>query len=236
VTGKPFVFFDGDQTLWDFQRVMRHALAIALRELRTRRPGASTDQLTVETLIADRDAVAAEQRHAGWTMDEIRREGFDRTVRRCGPPDTDLAGDLHALFMRHRFGDIELYPDVVPALDALAARSYRLGLLTNGNGDPERCGLAGRFEAVVLAQDHGVSKPDRRLYDLAAATVGGHRTPPVMVGDSLHTDVVGAQRAGWRGVWLNRCGEACPSGTTPDAEISSLVHLPNALERSPTVA
>ncbi|MGH3486616.1 MAG: HAD family hydrolase [Actinopolymorphaceae bacterium] len=236
MTGKPFVFFDGDQTLWDFQRVMRHALAIVLDELRIRRAEPSTEKLSVESLIADRDHVAAEHRDAGWTMEQIRMEAFARTVRRCGGPDSGLARDLHALFMRHRFGDIELYPDVVPAFDALAARSYRLGLLTNGNGDPERCGLAGRFEAVVLAQDHGVSKPDLRLYDLAAATVGGHRTPPVMVGDSLHTDVVGAQRAGWRGVWLNRCGEACPSGITPDAEISSLVHLPNALERSPTVA
>ncbi|MEQ4205270.1 HAD family hydrolase [Actinopolymorpha sp. B17G11] len=226
----PFVFFDGDQTLWDFTSVMRHALAIALRELRTRRPGAATDQLTVETLIADRDAVATEHRHVGWTMDEIRWEAFDRTVRRCGPQDPDLARDLYELFMRHRFDDIELYPDVVPTLDALAASSYRLGLLTNGNGDPERCGLAGRFEAVVLAQDHGVSKPDRRLYDIAAAAAGDLTTAPVMVGDSLYSDVVGAQCAGWRGVWLNRCGETAPRGITPHAEITSLAHLPVALE------
>jgi FMN hydrolase / 5-amino-6-(5-phospho-D-ribitylamino)uracil phosphatase len=226
----PFVFFDGDQTLWDFRGVMRHALALALRELRVRRPGPLTAELTVETFIADRDEVA--QQHVDWTMDRIRLAAFTRTVRRCGGPDLELAHDLYELFMHHRFADIELYPDVVPALDALGASSYRLGLLTNGNGDPERCGLDGRFEAVVLAQDHGVSKPDRRLFEIAAAAVGELTLAPVMVGDSLHTDVIGAQRAGWRGIWLNRSAETRPSGITPDAEIDSLAQLPAALERA----
>lgn len=32
------ISFDGDATLWDFEKVMRHSLAITLDELRSRLP------------------------------------------------------------------------------------------------------------------------------------------------------------------------------------------------------
>ncbi len=41
------VLFDGDQTLWDFERVMREALIAVLDELRAERPGPGTDALDV---------------------------------------------------------------------------------------------------------------------------------------------------------------------------------------------
>ncbi|GAA2146381.1 hypothetical protein GCM10009844_22370 [Nocardioides koreensis] len=51
----------------------------------------------------------------------------------------------------------------------------------------------------------------------------------VMVGDSLAHDVEAAQRAGWRGIWLNRRGAVNESHTEPDAEISTLAELPNLI-------
>ena len=39
------VLFDGDQTLWDFEEVMRVALDTALAELRVARPGDPADAL-----------------------------------------------------------------------------------------------------------------------------------------------------------------------------------------------
>ena len=235
MSATPFLFFDGDGTLWDFEGVLRHALGIVLAEIRRLRPSPVSDALSVETLTADRNAVAAERRGSRATLAETRRAGLDRTLARCGAPDPDLGAHLYALFMRHRFDDIELFPDVRPALDSLAAR-YRLGLLTNGNTDPERCGLGGRFEVVLFAEDHGLTKPDRRLYDLAARTVAApsgpssrSAVPMVMVGDSLEADVVGAEDAGWRGIWLNRDGKRCPEGTRTYAQIASLADLPGSL-------
>jgi len=54
------VFFDGDQTLWDFEKLMRRAMVATLGELKTLRPGQATEQLDVDSLVADREAVTPE--------------------------------------------------------------------------------------------------------------------------------------------------------------------------------
>jgi len=41
------VFLDGDQTLWDFEKLMRRAMLATLGELKTLRPGPATEQLDV---------------------------------------------------------------------------------------------------------------------------------------------------------------------------------------------
>ncbi|MFI5709698.1 hypothetical protein [Kribbella sp. NPDC051620] len=48
------LYFDGDQTLWDFDRQMRRALQATLDELRVQRPELPTTGLDVESMIADR--------------------------------------------------------------------------------------------------------------------------------------------------------------------------------------
>jgi hypothetical protein len=52
------------------------------------------------------------------------------------------------------------------------------------------------------------------------------------VGDSPAHYVEGPQRAGLRGIWLNRLGLPCPPRVRPDAEVSTLADLPAALARA----
>ena len=75
------VLFDGDQTLWDFERVMRDALIATADELRAARPGPFADALRWEDLQADRAAVAAEMPDV-WSLAELRAHGFARTLAR----------------------------------------------------------------------------------------------------------------------------------------------------------
>ena len=58
------ISFDADDTLWDFEGVMRHALGCALDELRRLVPSA-LDSLSIETMIAIRNQVAEEQKEQG---------------------------------------------------------------------------------------------------------------------------------------------------------------------------
>ena len=44
------ISFDGDMTLWDFNKVMQHSLAITLEELRRQLPGKSTSELSIEKM------------------------------------------------------------------------------------------------------------------------------------------------------------------------------------------
>ncbi len=119
------VFFDGDQTLWDFQMLMRQALGRTLGELRRLRPGDATSQLDVEDMIIDRGAVAARLHAIDASLEAVRHAAFVATLDRIGLPDADLAEHLNEYYLRWRFTDVPLYPDVVPALTVLGSR-YRL--------------------------------------------------------------------------------------------------------------
>lgn len=217
------ISFDADGTLWDFDRVMRRALRLTLDELARIDPDLG-DALTVDGMIAVRDRVAGELKGRVTNLEEIRLEAFRRTLAGTGHLDESLARQLNQFYLAHRFADIELFPDVIPALDALGAR-YRIGLLSNGNSYPERCGLAGRFGFVVFAQDHGVEKPDPRIFAIALEQAGCAADQLLHVGDSLQSDVLGARRAGIGSIWLNRGRTPNQSEIRPDLEVSSLLEL-----------
>ena len=225
------ISFDGDMTLWDFEKVMRHSLSLALVELRRRVPGQASADLTVDKMIEIRNSVAAELKGTVLNLEEIRFHAFRRTVAFVGCADDTLSADLNALYLKHRFEDVELYPDVIPALDILRSE-FCVGLLSNGNGYPERCGLPDRFSFVVFSQDVGVEKPDAGMFLAACARAGCIPSELMHVGDSLESDVAGAKRVGTVSVWLNRDAKRNDTAIVPDYEIRSLTVLADIVKGS----
>jgi HAD superfamily hydrolase (TIGR01509 family) len=232
------VLFDGDQTLWDFERVMRQALVATAAELRAARPGPFADALGWGDLQEDRAVVAGES-PAVWSLAELRVLGFSRTLARRrdvegGDESADevLARELGQSYFTHRDRDPALFSDTIPALDALQT-DYRLGLLSNGSRLPETVGLAGYFESVVFAQDHRVAKPDRGIFEVVERELGVGPEGCVLVGDHPVNDVAGAHGAGWRAVCLDRDGAVLfpDDGPRPDAVVATLLELPDVLRR-----
>ena len=218
------ISFDGDATLWDFEKVMRLSLRHALVELRQQVDTDRVEQLTIDEMIRIRDSVAEELKGKVADLLAIRLEAFRRTLAHVGIEDAALADRLHAIYREHRFGDMELYADVVPSLDALGER-FEMGLLSNGNTPPERCGLDGRFSFVIFSEDYGLGKPDRRIFEIALKQAACSREQLVHVGDSLETDVAGAKNADVLSVWLNRDGVENQTDVIPDFEIRTLTEL-----------
>lgn len=222
------ISFDGDMTLWDFLQVMRHSLKQTLAELQRQRPTRRTLKLTIDEMIAIREQFAEEVKGKIWNLEEIRLRAFERTLEYVGCPDTELAAHLNAIYRKHRFEDIELYPDVIPTFDVLAPQ-FKLGLLSNGNTYPERCGLEGYFAFVVFSQDLQIEKPARKIFEITAQRGGCELAQMLHVGDSLKNDVAGARKAGVRSVWLNREGEPNDTEIRPDYEVASLTEIPEIL-------
>jgi HAD superfamily hydrolase (TIGR01509 family) len=241
------VLFDGDQTLWDFQRVMRDALIAVAEDFRRARPGPFADALRWQDLEADRAVVGEEWAGIEYNLTRLRVLGFARTLARRREMDGDavgavdgaddvLATELAAAYFLHRDRDPALFDDTLPCLQALQGQ-YRLGLLSNGSRLPETVGLGGYFETVVFAQDHLVAKPDKAIFDVVERELAVDGASCVLVGDHLVNDVAGAKRAGWSAVWIEREGSNGPSSwdgpaaEAPDATIVSLYELPDVLER-----
>jgi putative hydrolase of the HAD superfamily len=96
------------------------------------------------------------------------------------------------------------------ALADLGRRGYRLGVITNWDPSARtllaRHGLDVCFEKVVVSSEAGCEKPDRRIFDLAAAAAGVQPAECLYVGDDYYVDTVGARGAGMESLIVNRYG------------------------------
>lgn len=122
-------------------------------------------------------------------------------------------------------GAWRVFDDVRPALDALASRGLRLGIVSNWDERLrvllQRLRLHTCFETMVISCEVGFPKPSPAIFAHAAVKLG--LPPPAIlhVGDSLELDVRGARAAGFRALRLARGG-----GELRDDEVPSLAGLP----------
>jgi putative hydrolase of the HAD superfamily len=124
-----------------------------------------------------------------------------------------------------------VWPDVVPALDALRARGIRLGVVSNWDSrlpDLLRAlGLGHRFEVLAVSSLEGVEKPDPRLFRVALQRLGVPPGDAVHVGDRPDVDGEGAVRAGVDAALVDRRGRLDPGL----GAMRTLSALPGLVER-----
>ncbi len=150
------------------------------------------------------------------------------------PAEEFTADAWFEAYLRHYRAAWRAFDDVLPALEALTAThpSVALGVVTNGEGKPQRAklaaiGLGERFPVVVASGEEGVAKPEAEIFALACERLGVEREQTAHVGDRLDLDAEGAAAAGLHGIWLDRL-RAAPSSAHV-LRISTLRELPTAL-------
>ncbi len=93
-----------------------------------------------------------------------------------------------------------IYDDALPALNALARRGLKLGVISNWDERLRplhaRLGLDHYFSSIVISCEVGATKPDPRVFRRAAAELAVTPDELLHVGDSHTMDVLGAEKIG----------------------------------------
>jgi putative hydrolase of the HAD superfamily len=229
------VLFDLDGTLMDHDGARTAGLAAHVGE---RLPNARGQELAridgewrrLEALHYD------EYARGECSFEQQRRRrvrGLHEWLGLAAPSDAD-ADAWFGGYLTHYRARWRAFADALPAIEALAAAHPRaaLGVVTNGEGDPQRAklatiGLAERFQVVVASGEAGVSKPERAIFTLACERLGAKPERAAHVGDRLDLDAQGAAAAGLRGIWLDRPGAVHPASASASAleEESGVVRI-----------
>lgn len=141
---------------------------------------------------------------------ELDQLVFDR----LGYPDLpeQFFRDVDAAF-RERSA-FHVFPDVIPALDAMQAAGLRLGVVSNwGWAAPEllqNLELARHFEVLSISARVGYQKPHPAIFEHALELLDVTPGQAVHVGDDPGADVVGARRAGIEPILIARRGRSHP--------------------------
>lgn len=198
------ITLDLDDTLWPIWPTIARAEGVLNDWLSQHAPataGLLKDAELRRALRAEVERDLADQAH---DLSLLRRESIRRALARAGD-DTTLAAPAFEVFFAER-QRVELFADVVPALEYLSGR-FPVVALSNGNADLERVGLARFFKAGLSARECGVAKPDVRIFHAAADLAGVPAEAVLHVGDDARLDVLGGLDAGMQVAWINR-GEA----------------------------
>lgn len=228
------ITFDLDDTLWEVAPVLESAETALRKWLLANAP--RIGEADVEQLWRIRTELVNAEPQLKHRISELRRRVLVRALRNAGYTQAqavELAEQAFEVFLAARH-QVSLFPDVQPTLEVLA-NQYRLAVLTNGNADVRRLGLADYFQFALCAEDLGVGKPDPRPFREALRRAGVEADQAVHVGDHPVDDIQGAQAAGLRAVWYNPRGLAWQGEISPDAQISRLDQLARVLAEWSTV-
>jgi putative hydrolase of the HAD superfamily len=229
------IFFDLDDTLLDDTISSERSAALVAAELAGDRDVAP-ERLAIAYMTAAMDFWEhLEPRSSKPQSGPIRPMLWRKALEKHGIVDPDLAQRLAARYDSVRIERVELFPETLPVLHQLHGR-YKMAIITNGFAETHdakiaRLELARFFDAVVLAGEMQLIKPDPAVFRHAMAELDVTPDESIMVGDRFERDITGAHAAGMRAVWVNSRNETMPAGARPpEATIPSIADLPRALD------
>lgn len=216
------VLFDLDDTLFDHQ----HASACALGELHNR----YAVGIAFEAFAAEHARVL-EKYHlrflsGEFTLDAARAARMAEMFAAFG----EVVSEAKALEISLRYRELHqanrrLVAGAGELLGALHGRT-KLAIVTNNSVTEQwdklrYLGISDRFDAVLISEEIGITKPDRAIFDAALSRLDCAQDDAVMVGDNWEADVMGAQAAGIAAIWFNRFNQP-RRAPAPATEISTL--------------
>ena len=81
------------------------------------------------------------------------------------------------------------------------------------------------FDTIIISEEVGFSKPDKRIFELALERLNVHPEAVLFVGDDLEKDIGGSQNIHMKGIWFNPHMKENDTDIKPYAEIRSFDRL-----------
>lgn len=207
------ISFDLDDTLWPVQPVIQRAEAELWAWLGANYPRICA-RFSADDAFELRRECAKLYPDMAHDYRFLRKKTVARMAREAGY-DESLSDAAFEVFDHWR-NQVDLFPDVVPALESLSGR-YVIIALTNGNACLDRIGLGHFFDHVVTAAGAGYAKPSPRIFDHAMSEASMRPEHVLHVGDHPELDIEAAAAVGMQTAWVNRNGLDWP-GHLPEAQ------------------
>jgi len=223
-----FLFLDLDDTILDFHRAERLAIAKTFQGF-----GIDPTEAVLSRYHLINKAHWQMLERGELTREQVLVQRFAALFQELGvEADAEACAKAYErnLSVGHYF-----LPGAEEAVESLS-KKYRLFLASNGTASVQKgrmtsANLYRFFEKVYVSQDLGYNKPAPEFFQKAFAQIPDFDPErAIMVGDSLTSDILGGIHAGIKTCWVNP-SHAAPDPRIPaDYEIESLAQLEALLE------
>lgn len=217
------IFFDIDDTLFDFGKSEKGALHKTFMEF------------GLPHGLADYRASYREISNVLWGELEqgklaISTLGVERFRRLFALHHVDIdAANFNRNYLKNLSTEIHLIDGAKELFDSLSEQ--RSAVITNGFKHVqipkiENSPLHRTFEQIIISEEAGFQKPDKRIFNYAFSKLGmTEDSTALMVGDSLTSDMQGGINYGIDTCWFNPHHKENPIGIKPTYQIAHLTEL-----------
>lgn len=219
----PWLWFDADGTLFDYDRAEKTALQQAFQSVNT---PFEPEYLHVYRRINQQLWQALERQEITPAILQVRRfELLQEALQLAGSPIQMSTAYLEQLALC-----AELIDGAEEVLRTLQA-TCQLAIVTNGLQAVQRSRLARSrirdyITELIISEEVGAAKPEAAFFAAAFARVGHPAESDVLlIGDSLSSDMQGGLDYGLDTCWYNPDGEPRPNGLPITYEIAHLRDL-----------
>lgn len=190
------LFFDLDNTLWDFERNARQAMQLTVNDL-----GLAGQTGDPDTFYDHYEAINKRlwgaYRKREMAKSVLIRQRFEETLRDYRISTVDPV-DMNEVYLDHMGRQNRLIDGAHEVLATLHRRGFHLHILTNGftrvqNQKLHHADICHYFERVFTSEEIGFSKPDVRAFQHAIRSSNAKKSQSVMIGDDWEIDILGAK-------------------------------------------
>lgn len=193
------LFFDLDNTLWDFDVNARLTMQGAVHKLKLQ--DQITDFISFFNFFDQTNGRLWElYRKQEIRQQELIWKRFDIIIGHFG-----LTGvkpeDFNRIYLGMMPEFTSLVEGALETLDYLKAEGYQLHILTNGlrhvqEKKVRNSLLSPYFKNIVASEDICIPKPDKRIFRHALMQCNAKKQTSMIIGDTWETDIIGASRMG----------------------------------------
>ena len=201
------IFFDLDDTLWDFKRNSSEALHELYRHFNLKDVGINSAEYFIQ-IYQDRNIMMWEQYRLGAIDKEtLRNKRFELTFWDMGIDASLVPSEMPEYYLSVLASKHYLYPFAIEILEYLKDKYY-LHIITNGFSEVQHIKLSSSkiekfFRQLIISDEVGVKKPDIKIFQHALEKAGAEASESIMIGDGLDVDIAGARNAGIDQVFFN---------------------------------
>ena len=204
---KKHLFFDLDDTLWDFEKNSALVLEdLFLEHQLEKKLGVGFDIFLVEYKKVNLHFWSLYNKRK-IDKDYLRNNRFHETFKKFQYDNYAENLVLTEHYLTRAPHGKNLKAGCLEILDYLKHK-YSLHIITNGFKEIQAikidgCGLRNYFKHIIISEEHQLSKPDEKIFRLAESFSNAKSSDCVMIGDNFESDVQGALNAGWEAIHLS---------------------------------
>ena len=192
------IFFDLDNTLWDFEKNSRNAMHVTFHQFKL--DAACDFNLFFETYTKHNHALWESYRKNEVAKKELTRLRFQNTFT-----ELEMSG-VEAIEMNNRYlhempKQKMLNDGTIDILNYLKKKRYHLNIITNGFKEVQRqkietSGLKPFFDKIFISEEIKSPKPERGIFEYSIKSANAKKINSIMIGDDWEVDVLGAVNYG----------------------------------------